>query len=447
MKKEAMTIILASFLGVAFGVCFGKTQIIKADNTKWRLVWQDEFNGNNLDLSKWNYQLGTGTDVNLTDWGNNEKEYYKNENVTVKNGELVITAKRENYNGKPYTSGRINTKNKFAVTYGKIEAAITMPEGKGLWPAFWMLSNNEKYGTWASSGEIDIMEARGRVPEKIDGTIHYGGTWPNNQYDSSSYTFPQNNNITGKHIYSIEWEKNELRWYVDGNFYKKTSKWNSEGGSYPAPFDQDFYILLNLAVGGNYDGNVEPDLLVKMPAEMKIDYVRVYKEDNESNNHEDKEDNNKNLVSNSSFTNGLNNWGVWSQNPKDVIYSVIDGKAVLDIKYPGDLNEWGGMLTWAHQLYQDGIELEKGKKYELSFEGSSSLGRPIIVEIGGKNYPQQQMYFKLDPISRTYNTSFTATNSSKIKLNFLLGNISYDNLNTPVPEHKVYIDDVNIMLS
>lgn len=157
----------------------------------YELVWQDEFEGDSLDLTKWSYQYGTGAEYGLDGWGNSEEEYYTDrpENVRVEDGKLILTAIKEEeaYEQKPYTSGRIRTvsdeETLFATTYGRIEARIRMPEGEGIWPAFWMLPVDETiYGGWAASGEIDIMEAKGRLPGQIGGTLHYGQVWPNNTY-------------------------------------------------------------------------------------------------------------------------------------------------------------------------------------------------------------------------------------------------------------------------
>lgn len=262
------------------------TQIVYEEG-KWELDWSDEFNGTELDTTKWDCQIGDGTDYGISGWGNNEKEYYTEENVKVENGVLKITALPDDSNGlgTKYTSARIRTWSDetneplYATTYGRIEAKMALPTGEGLWPAFWMLPATNDYTTWAASGEIDIMEARGRLSQEVDGTIHYGEAWPNNKYSSGKHTFTDSD-ITEYHIYAVEWNEDEIIWYVDGEEYYRTNDWYSKSDNqeypYPAPFDKPFYILLNLAVGGNYDGNLEPNEN-DLPAEMKVDYVRVYK--------------------------------------------------------------------------------------------------------------------------------------------------------------------------
>jgi beta-glucanase (GH16 family) len=199
----------------------------------------------------------------------------------VKDGHLVIEAKQQSVGGKPYTSGRLWTNPTFTKAYGKFEARMKLPEGQGLWPAFWMMPKDQAYGTWASSGEIDILESRGRTPKVVDGTLHFGKSHPNNKASGGHYNFPEGESITDFHNYSVEWEPGEIRWYVDGVLYFKEDNWYSwtngqpEKNAFPAPFNQPFYMILNLAVGGNYDGGLEPPAS-KLPAQMEVDYVRVY---------------------------------------------------------------------------------------------------------------------------------------------------------------------------
>lgn len=263
------------------------TQEVLAEEM-WTLVWNDEFDGtgsqldtNGVDLSKWAYQQGTGSEYGLDSWGNNELQYYKKENVKVEGGSLLVEARPESYGGKTYTSGRLWTSPTFAKAYGKFEARIKLPAGQGLWPAFWLMPRDSEYGGWASSGEIDIMEARGRLPGTVDGTIHYGKGAPNNKATGSHYAFPEGEDFTDFHTYSLEWEPGELRWYVDGNLFQTINDWHSWGTgqpdkyAFPAPFDKEFYIIMNLAVGGNYDGGRLPDPSA-FPATMEVDYVRVY---------------------------------------------------------------------------------------------------------------------------------------------------------------------------
>ncbi len=259
----------------------------------YTLKWSDEFNGNNIDLSKWSFQIGTKDPNGGPDyWGNQEKEYYTDENHVVKDGKLVITAKKETKEGMPYTSTRIRTKTDdgetlFSTQYGRIEARMKLPTEEGLWPAFWMLPvDTTIYGTWAASGELDIMEARGRVPDKVGGTIHYGSQWPNNTYYGKEMTFDSTTDISGYHVYSVEWEPGKITWLVDDVPYFSTSNfWSKDSGSsenyaYGAPFDVPFYLVFNLAVGGTFDGEANLEN-ANFPAAMEVDYVRVYKKSDE----------------------------------------------------------------------------------------------------------------------------------------------------------------------
>ncbi|MFH4968097.1 family 16 glycosylhydrolase [Gaetbulibacter sp. M240] len=235
------------------------------------IVWSDEFSGNSLDLTKWNYQLGDGCAEGICGWGNNELQSYQEANVTVSNGTLKITARKERNKGSQYTSGRINSKNKGDFTYGRFEASIKLPYGDGLWPAFWMLSTDEPYGTWPKSGEIDIMESVASNPNEVFGTIHYGDLYPNNQYQGNEYILKDANFPDAFHEFAIEWEPGEIRWYVDGILYSK--KQIADVSPYNWPFDNDFHFLLNVAVGGSLGGPVDNTML---PSSMEVDYVRVY---------------------------------------------------------------------------------------------------------------------------------------------------------------------------
>jgi beta-glucanase (GH16 family) len=251
----------------------------KAFGQEFQLVWADEFEGNALDLSSWEYQTGTGTAYGLpAGWGNDELQYYTNlsSNVSVSNGTLKITARQQNFGGQPYTSARIRTVGLRDFLYGRFEGRMKIPSTSGVWPAFWMLPTNSPYGGWASSGEIDIMESV-NTADSIFGTIHHGAPWPNNQYTGTTV-----NNGTDFsqefHEYAIEWDPDEIRWYLDGQqYYSVTSdNWFSSlaNGNVRAPFDVPFHLLLNVAVGGNFPGN--PNGSASYPQVLEVDYVRVY---------------------------------------------------------------------------------------------------------------------------------------------------------------------------
>ena len=234
----------------------------------WQLVWNDEFSEPDIDPTKWTYE------VNGNGGGNNELQYYTDEssNSLIIDGNLVIVAKKEDYTiGNRtwnYTSARLNSRNKGDWKYGRFDIKAKLPYGQGLWPAIWMMPTNSVYGGWAASGEIDIMELLGQEPTRVYGTLHYGGTYPNNTHTGSSLKLNAGNFTETYHLFTLEWEENEFRWYIDGNLYLTQNDWYSDTAPYPAPFDQ-------VAVGGNWPGN--PDETTYFPQVMVIDYIRVYK--------------------------------------------------------------------------------------------------------------------------------------------------------------------------
>jgi len=240
------------------------------------LVWNDEFDAERIDPQTWFFEHGDGSQYGIPGWGNDELQWYLPDNAELANGHLVITARRQSSNGRAYTSARLSTINRFAFRYGRIEARIRLPGGQGLWPAFWLLPQDETYGGWAASGEIDIVEAvnlGGTGGNAVHGTIHYGGEWPANVYTGSEFTVPTDA-TSDFHQYALEWDEAELRWYVDGVLYATQNSWSSISAPFPAPFDRHFYILLNVAVGGNLPGS--PDAATMFPATMEVDYVRVF---------------------------------------------------------------------------------------------------------------------------------------------------------------------------
>lgn len=248
------------------------------------ITWCDEFTGEGpnvnafgVDLDKWEFQLGTGTAFGLIGWGNNEAQYYREENARVEDGRLIIEARLESFGGRNYTSTRMRTEPHFSQLYGRFEAKIKLPVGNGLWPAFWMMPQDNVYGGWAASGEIDIMEARGRQPDRSIAALHFGGSWPNNTHTHATYHFPPGQSIADFNVYAIEWEEGIIRWYVNDNLIKTSTNWFTQGHAFPAPFDQEFHMILNLAIGGTFDGgNLPPDSLFNNPVLMEVEYVRVY---------------------------------------------------------------------------------------------------------------------------------------------------------------------------
>lgn len=246
----------------------------------YELVWSDEFYGTTLNLNNWEYMIGDGCDYGICGWGNSELQYYRAENISVADGKLIIEARRENYGGKQFTSGRIRTYNKQDFLYGKMEARIKVPTGFGMWPAFWMMPTDSVYGGWAASGEIDILETRNST-NFAQGTIFYGGSSPNQASATGIYQPSGVNFSQDFHVYTLEWEPDYMRWYVDGVLYstKSSAQWYSTAapGNDRAPFDQKFHFLLNTAVGGNYTGCTDPACVTaSFPQRMMVDWVRVY---------------------------------------------------------------------------------------------------------------------------------------------------------------------------
>jgi beta-glucanase (GH16 family) len=270
----------AVFLLATIAACGGSDEPTTPTNDEqtlegWTLVWQDEFDGTALDGSKWSVQTGDGCAQNLCGWGNNELQWYQAGNATVGGGMLTITARRENAGGRGYTSARLRTLNKGDWTYARVDARAKLPIGQGYWPAIWMLPSDEVYGTWAASGEIDIMELVGHEPNRVHGTLHYGGTFPANQFTGDFYQLPSGTFADAFHVFSVEWEEGEIRWYVDGRLYQTQTSWSSTAAPFPAPFDQRFHLVVNVAVGGNWPGN--PDASTAFPQSMEIDWIRVYR--------------------------------------------------------------------------------------------------------------------------------------------------------------------------
>lgn len=445
----------------------GKKQDGKNNKSEWSLVWSDEFSGKEIDRSKWTYDIGNWiVDENgngiAPGWGNNEKEYYtdSNENAFIDDGKLVIKAKKEQVTDQfgtyDYTSAKLKTKGLFSKKYGRYEIKAKLPVGKGLWPALWMLPEEDKYGSWAASGEIDIVEAWGSRPTTVAGTIHYGEGWPNNKYTGKEFDLPEKRGIDKWHTYALEWEPGELRWYVDGELYQTQNKWYSKGKdnaanfSYPAPFDQEFYLVMNLAVGGWFDGEVNET--TKFPSQMEVDYVRVYD------------------LKKRDYREPVEPVSGPVELPADAKQPLEDGNFVYDQDYqkpitvvdqPGmeldplywnfvKLPEFGGagnltvdeidgrkyakteITNPGAQLYSlqmiQNISLANGGKYKVSFDAKSTAPRNIMVKTGAGasrgwvKYSNEES-FNLTSELQSYEFTFDMLNDTDIasRLEFNLG--------------------------
>lgn len=238
----------------------------------YTLAWAEEFNGPTLAADAWSSESGDGCPA-LCGWGNNELQYYTPppNNLFFQDGKMLIEAKAESYGGKNFTSGRIKTQSKKSFQFGRIDIRAILPKGKGIWPAFWLLPQDNVYGGWPKSGEIDMMELVGSEPAKASGTLHYG-PGPNSIYISRSYTLPNGNFNDQFHVFSLEWKTDQIKWYVDNNLYSTINKADLGGNNYP--FNEKFYLIVNLAVGGNLPGS--PDASTVFPQWLIVDYIRVY---------------------------------------------------------------------------------------------------------------------------------------------------------------------------
>lgn len=232
----------------------------------WKLVWQDEFDDPAVDPSKWRVEVG------YTGGSNAEWETYtdRSENVYVENSCLVIAAREEQYNGLNYTSARLHTQGLHAWTYGRFEARIQIPFGQGLWPAFWMLGEDIPLVNWPECGEIDIMEAIGKRPDMVRGTLH-GPGYSRDDSVGMDFVVPGQRFADDFHRYAIEWEPDQIRFYVDDCHYNTLTRADVPGRW---AFDHPFFMLINVAVGGFWPGY--PDETTRFPQFMRVDYVRVY---------------------------------------------------------------------------------------------------------------------------------------------------------------------------
>jgi beta-glucanase (GH16 family) len=388
-------------------------------------VWSDEFSGSKLDASKWEYQIGNGFGSGtsyVAGWGNDELEYYtdRKDNLFVKDGILTIRARKERIEGAAngakaafdWTSARIRTAGRFSRAYGRIEIRAKLPAGQGFWPAFWMLPEEpSKYGVWAASGELDIMEGKGGTPGTVHHTIHYGAFWPNNVYATTEYAFPASDS-TDWHTYAVEWVPGSIRWYVDGVRSAHEEAWwsastakpasDADLNPWPAPYDQPFHILMNLAVGGRFGGN--PDETTPNAGDLLVDYVRVYALPSEDRSAGERPKMvypwtkvearaaraDGNLVYNGSFQDaddatasgiagipGTDYWTLWTVGgSQKVETTVVDGAlhlAVTKVNVGHD---------WHIQLMNKRIPIEKGARYALSFKAGASDARKISVVVG-----------------------------------------------------------------
>ena len=494
MIKNVYKILIAIFICVIFGYGCSRSQknmsseestehfqeeISEEDTSKeedreevysWKLIWSDEFDGTVLDPSKWSYELGNS----YNGWGNEELQYYKKENVYVDDGKLVIEAKKEAEGECEYTSGRIRTITDdgevlFSTKYGRIEARISMPAEVGMWPAFWMMPVENKYGMWPCSGEIDIVEARGRIPDEINAAIHYGENSPNNKKNSGDYFF-KGSTIEEFHIYAIEWTPDEIKWYVDGEQYYSTSNWyavdeNHNVVAYPAPFDESFYIILNLAVGGTYDDGITPDEDMKSE-KMYVDYVRVYASENGYDEIDEDKKNSEKDVEAFKLYGGFDDFVIdkafetinTESHMEEVEYEVSKWyfitKTYFEGSAKGTIKEIEGKpffycdvkdaaeKRYSIQLIHK-VPLIKGYTYAVEFQAKAKKKRAISLQpMGSKDGEtisySERIKIELDEELSTYRYSFTVQEDTDIE-GFIEFNLGAENAD-------VYIGDISIRI-
>ena len=354
----------------------------------YNLKWEDNFNGTSLNTADWNYELHD------PGWVNSELQQYtdSDENTFVKDGSLVIKAiKKVDADGKvSYTSGRVNTMKKQDYKYGRFEARIKSPSGKGFLPAFWMMPTNEDiYGQWPKCGEVDIMEVLGDKPEKAYGTLHFGEPHTQKQ---GSYTLANSDFASEYHVYACEWEPSEIRFYVDGILYNTVNDWFTKKAgfgeaTYPAPFDQSFYMIFNLAVGGSWPGNPDATTQFGENAELKVDYVKVYQKDSYDEN-VDKPitdvtlrdpDATGNYINNGDFSVNESlsdkiNWGFLLAGTGAATAEITNNELVINTTNAGDLD-------YSVQVVQPDLPMKKGYRYRLTFDASAAEARTMITDV------------------------------------------------------------------
>lgn len=272
IQKEETVVITEQFLGIGLPTTGFESPL---QYEGYSLAWSDEFNSASLS-SDWVFDLGDGC-PDLCGWGNNELQFYRRENTELKDGKLIITAKKESMGGKNYTSSRLKTKGKQEFQFGRIDIRAAVPKGQGIWPALWMLGANNSEVSWPASGEIDIMEMIGGDASGRDDTVHGTLHWDNNgsyAYKGGSKTLSGDAKYADNyHVYSLIWDENSISWLVDDEEFNKMD-------ISPASMDEfrkPFFLLINLAVGGNWPGN--PDNTTVFPQQFAVDYVRVFQKD------------------------------------------------------------------------------------------------------------------------------------------------------------------------
>ena len=399
----------------------------------YNLKWEDQFEGESLNRDDWNVELHD------PGWVNNELQSYVDspENIYLQDGSLVLKpVEHVSEDGiVSYTSGRINTQHKHDFKYGLFEARVKVPEGQGFLPAFWMMPTDENlYGQWPRCGEIDIMEVLGNNTDTSYGTIHYGNPHSESQ---GSYTLDEGSFSEEYHVFDVEWEPGKISWYVDGKLIHTEDNWYSatEGQgeiTYPAPFDQPFYIILNLAVGGNWPGNPDDTTDIENSA-YYIDYVKVYQKDSYDENVTKPieevilrdPDENGNYIINGDFSvnEELTDDKDW------VFLTALGGEAGAEIRNNeiAVTTENEGTVDYSVQLVQPNLPMKQGRVYQLTFDAYADTDRTMKVGVSApdrsfRRYLEDTVV-NLTPEKQTYTFEFTMTDSDDAngRLEFNMG--------------------------
>lgn len=410
----------------------------------WKLLWNDEFEDAQINMDNWSYDIPTNGR-----W-NGEIQSYTENNAFIKDGALIIEARKEpitEADGKifDFSSGKLITKGKQNWTYGRIEIKAKLPIGQGIWPALWMMPEDEAhYGTWPVCGEIDIMEFLGSKPDEVHGTVHYGD--PHKQIQGTYTLKPDQSFVDDYHVYTIEWQPGKIDWYLDDELYHTATNWYSKNSGigeefpYPAPFDQNFYLIMNISIGGGWPGN--PDETTQFPQQMSVDYVRVYEKDKyevtvktEAIELPAREPlDNGNYIYNGSFESSnfevevlegeskvVDEWTFFQGPLGKSICKIEDGIMHVQI-------ENGGEADYSVQVFQTPILLKKDATYQVTFDVKADTERDIKIKVGGDGDRGWEDYAAEPPMQvstqwETKSFQFTMTQDRDVKsrLEFNMG--------------------------
>lgn len=387
---------------------------------EYSLVWEENFDGDELDRDMWNVELHNPY------WVNNELQYYLDSEdcIYVEDGDLVIQPLKvlnEETGEYEYHSGRINSRGNADFKYGRIEARIRVPEGQGFLPAFWMMPSTDSFGSWPRSGEIDIMEVLGSETDTTYGTIHFGNPHEQRQ---SSYTLEEGSFSSDYHVFAIEWEPGLIRWLVDDVEIGTANDWFTGATPnvpmpYPAPFNKPFHVILNVAVGGSWPGDPDSTTVFDERAQMRVDYVRVYQRGWYDENvsapehvyHFRYPDSDGNFVSATDWEFYENEGGVGTLTTDSGVMTITTSDA--------------GTVDYSIQLVNNGIPAEDGSTYVVTFDAMADENRTMIAAVtapdhGYIRYMEDEtvdLTTSWQTYSYTYTLSGTSDDNSRLEFN------------------------------